>query len=210
MYYFFRGEKELNSNSNTNSDKTPIDQDRIAKAVKEILCAIGEDVDREGLQQTPQRVARMYAELFAGMYSDPKEHLKVQFTEDDHNEMSIVRDIPFASVCEHHIMPFVGRAHIAYIPSSGKITGLSKLARVVEGYAHRLQLQERLTSQIADAMMEVLQPQGVLVIIEAEHMCMTIRGVKKPGSMTVTSAVRGSFHNIRTRTEALQLIKSSK
>lgn len=185
-----------------------IDETRIAAAVREILEALGENPEREGLQRTPQRVAHMYSELFDGIDSDPRRHLITQFTEDKHGEMVIVRDIPFSSMCEHHLMPFIGRAHVAYIPAEGRITGLSKIARVVEGYSHRLQLQERLTTEIANALMEVLQPQGVLVIIEAEHMCMTVRGVKKPGSLTVTSAVRGIFNRTATRTEALHLIKN--
>jgi len=185
-----------------------IDQERIRAAVREILLALGENPEREGLQKTPERVARMYAEIFDGVNTDPRQYLTAQFTEDKHGEMVIVKDIPFSSVCEHHMMPFIGRAHVAYIPADGRITGLSKIARVVEGYSHRLQLQERLTSEIANALMEALQPQGVLVILEAEHMCMTVRGVKKPGSLTVTSAVRGVFHKNVTRSEALRLIKS--
>lgn len=184
-----------------------IDQKAIEKAVYDILVAIGENPEREGLVKTPERVARMYSELFDGIHVDPKEHLITQFTEDKHEEMVIVKDIPFASMCEHHMMPFIGRAHVAYIPSEGRITGLSKIARVVEGFSHRLQLQERLTTEVADALMDVLKPQGVLVIIEAEHMCMTIRGVKKPGSKTVTSAVRGVFHKNVTRSEAVRLIE---
>ncbi len=183
-----------------------IDTDAIEKAVKDILVAIGENPEREGLVKTPERVARMYTEIFDGIHADPKAHLITQFSEDRHEEMVIVKDIPFASMCEHHMMPFIGKAHVAYIPADGRITGLSKIARVIEGYSHRLQLQERLTTQVADGLMEVLQPQGVLVIIEAEHMCMTIRGVKKPGSHTVTSAVRGVFHKNVTRSEALRLI----
>jgi GTP cyclohydrolase I len=185
-----------------------IDQERIAAAVREILEAIGEKPDREGLQKTPHRVAAMYAEIFDGIGSDPREYLITQFTEDKHGEMVIVRDIPFSSMCEHHMLPFIGQAHVAYIPGEGRITGLSKIARVVEGYSHRLQLQERLTTEIADALVQVLKPQGVLVIIEAEHLCMSIRGVKKPGTLTVTSAVRGVFHQASTRTEALHLIRS--
>ena len=187
-----------------------IDQDRVRKAVREILEAIGENPEREGLIDTPDRVARMYEEIFNGIDTDPCLHLTTQFTEDKHGEMVIVRDIPFASMCEHHMMPFIGRAHVAYIPAEGRITGLSKIARVVEGFSHRLQLQERLTTEIADGLMRVLNPQGVLVIIEAEHMCMTIRGVKKPGSLTVTSAVRGVFHKNVTRSEALELIKAGR
>ncbi len=185
-----------------------MDRERIMAAVQEILAAIGENPDREGLQQTPARVARMYEEIFDGIEQDPKEHLITQFREDEHGEMIIVRDIPFASICEHHMMPFIGKAHVAYIPEGGRITGLSKIARVVEGFSHRLQVQERLTSQIAEAIMQALKPQGVLVVMEAEHMCMSIRGVKKPGSLTVTSAVRGVFHRNATRSEAFSLIKS--
>ena len=186
-----------------------IDQERIQRAVREILEAIGEDPEREGLLDTPKRVGRMYAEILDGIHTDPKECLKTQFTADEHNEMVIVKDIPFSSMCEHHMLPFIGKANVAYIPKDGRITGLSKIARVVQGYSHRLQLQERLTSQVADALMEVLQPMGVLVIIEAEHMCMSIRGVNKPGALTVTSAVRGTFRSDpRTRNEALELINS--
>ncbi|MBR5430732.1 MAG: GTP cyclohydrolase I FolE [Firmicutes bacterium] len=194
-----------------NKANNAIDQERIQKAVREILEAIGEDPEREGLRDTPQRIGRMYAEIFDGIHSDPRECLKTQFTEDEHNEMVIVRDIPFASMCEHHMLPFIGKAHVAYIPQNGRITGLSKIARVVQGYSHRLQLQERLTSQVADALMDELRPMGVLVIIEAEHMCMSIRGVNKPGALTVTSAVRGTFRSDqRTRSEALGLINSSR
>lgn len=187
-----------------------MDKERIAAAVFEILAAIGENPEREGLQRTPVRVANMYEEILDGMDMEPKEHLITQFTEDKHEEMVIVRDIPFSSICEHHLMPFIGKAHVAYIPEGGRITGLSKIARVVEGYSHRLQVQERLTTEIAEAMMEVLRPKGVLVILEAEHMCMSIRGVKKPGSLTVTSAVRGIFHKNATRAEALSLIKAGR
>lgn len=184
-----------------------MDKAKIEVAIKMILEAIGEDPEREGLRDTPARVARMYEETFAGLTYDPKEHLKVHFTE-EHEEIVIVRDIPIYSMCEHHLLPFYGKAHVAYIPRSGKITGLSKLARVMEGYAKRPQLQERLTSQIANAIMENLEPLGVMVIIEAEHMCMTMRGIKKPGSLTTTSAVRGVFEgNEKTRWEALTLIK---
>ena len=183
-----------------------VDTDRIEKAVREILLAIGEDPDRDGLQKTPKRVARMYAEVFAGLQEDPAHHLKVQF-ESGHDEMVMVRDIPFYSMCEHHLMPFVGRAHVAYIPSErGMITGLSKLARLVEAYARRPQVQERLTTQVADKLMEVLEPRGTLVVIEAEHQCMSMRGVQKPGSLTITSAVRGQFRNTATRAEAMHLI----
>ncbi|HIZ77372.1 MAG TPA: GTP cyclohydrolase I FolE [Firmicutes bacterium] len=188
---------------------TKIDKQRIEAAVKEILIAIGEDVEREGLLETPARVARMYEEIFAGLHMDPSEHLLKQFSADKHDEMVIVKDIPFYSMCEHHLMPFYGVAHVAYIPDrNGAITGLSKIARTVEGYAKRPQLQERLTSQIADGIMDKLKPTGVLVVIEAEHMCMTMRGVKKPGSKTLTSAVRGVFKkNAATRSEGFSLIR---
>ena len=184
-----------------------LDLDRIANAVREILEAIGEDVDRGGIRDTPQRVARMYEELTQGMRIDPQDHLVVTF-EAGHDEMVMVKDIPFASLCEHHLMPFIGKAHVAYIPNvRGSITGLSKLARLVEAYARRLQVQEKLTAQIADTLDEMLEPRGVLVVIEAEHLCMSMRGVSKPGSMTVTSAVRGLFRDeIATRAEAMQFI----
>ncbi|BAF59580.1 MAG: GTP cyclohydrolase I FolE [Pelotomaculum sp.] len=183
------------------------DQHKIEKAVRLILEAIGENPEREGLKGTPARVARMYEEIFSGLQEDPEEHLQKIFSE-EHEEMVIVKDIPLYSICEHHLLPFYGKAHVAYIPRKGKVTGLSKLARVVEGFAKRPQLQERLTSQIADTIMRRLNPIGVLVVIEAEHMCMTFRGVKKPGSKTVTSAVRGLFRkNVATRAEAFSLIK---
>ena len=185
-----------------------IDVPRAQAAVRELLAAIGEDPDREGLTDTPERVARMYGELLFGMYEEPQAHLLKQFQEGDHEEMVIVKDIPFSSLCEHHLLPFVGVAHVAYIPRHGRVTGLSKIARVVEGYSHRLQLQERMTSQIADAFVEMLDVRGVLVVCEAEHMCMTIRGIQKPGSRTVTSAVRGAMQkDARTREEALRLIR---
>ncbi len=184
-----------------------MDEEKIQKAVRMILEAIGEDPEREGLRETPLRVAKMCGEIFSGMKEDPGMHLEVCFTE-EHEEMVLVKDIPLYSFCEHHLLPFFGKAHVAYIPRKGKITGLSKLARVVEGYARRPQLQERLTTQIADSIMKVLNPLGVIVIIEAEHMCMTVRGVKKPGSQTITSAVRGLFRtNSATRAEALSLIR---
>ena len=184
-----------------------VDEGRIEKAVREILEAVGEDADREGLLNTPARVARMYAELFSGLHEDPGDVLTVTF-EADHDEMVMVRDIPFHSACEHHLVPFIGRAHVAYIPGDdGRITGLSKLARLVEGYAKRPQVQERLTSQIADTLMEKLEPRGVLVVIEAEHLCMSMRGVEKSGSTTVTSAVRGLFReNAATRQEAMRFV----
>lgn len=186
-----------------------VDKPLIEQAVRMILTAIGEDAEREGLQKTPQRVADMFAEIFDGVKNDPSRHLLTQFAEDKHGEMVIVKDIPFYSMCEHHLVPFIGKAHVAYIPKDGVITGLSKIARVVEGYSHRPQLQERLTTQIADALVSALKPQGVLVVIEAEHLCMSMRGVKKPGSVTVTSAVRGIFRTAVTRGEAISLIKSS-
>lgn len=184
----------------------PVDLARIEAAVREILIAVGEDPDRDGLLKTPSRVAKMYAEVFSGLREDPVHHLQVQF-EADHDEMVMVRDIPFYSMCEHHLVPFVGRAHVAYVPGeSGKITGLSKLARLVETFARRPQVQERLTSQVADKLMEVLEPRGALVVVEAEHLCMAMRGVQKPGALTITSAVRGIFLAEATRTEAMQLM----
>jgi GTP cyclohydrolase I len=186
---------------------TPMDLDRIAKAVREILEAIGEDPDRDGLRDTPERVARMYAEVCAGIHEEPGEHLTVTF-EAEHDEMVLVRDIPIYSLCEHHMVPFIGHAHVAYIPGrDGRITGLSKVARLVEGYSRRLQVQEKLTVQIADAMEATLEPRGVMVVVEAEHLCMSMRGVKKSGSSTVTSAVRGLFRqNIATRQEAMRFL----
>ncbi len=185
-----------------------MDTQKIEKAVAMIIEAIGEDPCREGLRDTPQRVARMYGEIFAGLKQDPEDVLERFYTE-KHEELVLVRDIPMFSVCEHHLLPVVGKAHVAYIPRRGVITGLSKLARVVDGYARRPQLQERLTAQIADAIMRKLEPHGVLVVVEAEHMCMTMRGVNKPGAKTVTSAVRGIFErNAKTRTEALALIRA--
>jgi len=184
-----------------------VDKGRIEKAVREILEAIGEDPDRDGLQRTPLRIAEMYDEIFAGLHDDPSKHLTVTF-EADHDEMVMVRDIAVTSLCEHHLVPFAGRAHVAYIPGEdGRITGLSKIARLVDGFAKRPQVQERLTTQIADALVDVLKPDGVFVVIEAEHMCMSMRGVKKPGSLTITSAVRGLFKtNAATRAEAMSLI----
>ena len=189
----------------------PIDTGRIEKAVREILEAIGEDPDREGLQRTPERVAAMYEEIFAGLQQSPAEHLAVTFAA-DHDEMIMVKDIPMYSMCEHHLVPFIGKAHVAYIPNDdGRITGLSKLVRLVEGFARRPQVQEQLTSQIADQLLTSLQPRGVLVVIEAEHLCMSMRGVQKPGTTTVTSAVRGLFReNQATRAEALQFIHGSR
>ena len=184
-----------------------IDQERARAAMREFLLAVGEDPDRPGLVETPDRVARAATELLGGYDENPAHHLRKQFQETDNEEMVVVRDIPFSSLCEHHILPFTGRAHVAYIPRNGRITGLSKIGRCVNGFARRLQLQERLTAQIADAMMDELNPLGVLVVLEAEHMCMTMRGVKSAGALTMTSAVRGAFRNdIKTREEALRLL----
>ena len=184
-----------------------VDKARIEAAMREILVAIGEDPDRDGLLRTPARIADMYEEILSGLHDDPARHLSVTF-EADHDEMVMVRDIPLASLCEHHFVPFTGRAHVAYIPGSdGRITGLSKIARLVDGFARRPQVQERLTSQVADALQGELRPEGVFVVIEAEHLCMSMRGVRKPGSLTVTSAVRGIFKtNPATRAEAMSLI----
>jgi len=181
------------------------DRERIERAVREILIAIGEDPDREGLKDTPRRVAKMYEEVLSGYSDSPENHL-VLFTE-KYDEMIIVKDIPIYSMCEHHMLPFFGKAHVAYIPGDSKVTGLSKLARIVDVYAKRLQLQERMTEQIADAIMEKLKARGVMVVIEAQHLCMIMRGVKKPGSYTVTSAVKGVMRKEPTRMEALFLIK---
>jgi GTP cyclohydrolase I len=184
-----------------------VDHEKIQQAVRMILEAVGENPDREGLLDTPKRVAKFYEEVFAGLHLDPADRLSAIFNE-DHDELVIVRDIPFHSMCEHHLVPFVGKAHVCYIPAHGRVVGLSKLARVLEDYARRPQVQERLTSQVADLLMEKLQPQGVMVVIEAEHMCMTMRGVRKPGASTITSAVRGSLAtHVASRAEALALIK---
>ncbi|MDQ4097800.1 MAG: GTP cyclohydrolase I FolE [Actinomycetota bacterium] len=185
-----------------------VDRARIEKAVREILEAIGEDPDRNGLQETPARVAAMYDEVFAGLRDTPDQHLSVTFSA-DHDEMVMVKDIPLYSMCEHHLIPFLGSAHVAYIPNEdGRITGLSKLARLVESYSRRPQVQERLTTQIADEIDRSLQPRGVLVVIEAEHLCMSMRGERKPGTTTVTSAVRGLFRDsVATRNEALDFIR---
>jgi GTP cyclohydrolase I len=185
----------------------PVDHERIEAAVREILSAIGEDPDRDGLRDTPSRVARMYEEIFAGLRESPDHHLQITF-EADHDEMVMVRDIALTSMCEHHLVPFIGKAHVAYIPNDdGRITGLSKLARLVDAYARRPQVQERLTTQVADEIERTLEPKGVLVVIEAEHLCMSMRGVRKPGSTTVTSAVRGLFReNAATRYEAMRFI----
>ncbi|MCM3163110.1 GTP cyclohydrolase I FolE [Metabacillus litoralis] len=181
--------------------------EQIEHAVKLILEAVGEDPNREGLIDTPKRVAKMYAEVFSGLNEDPSEHFQTIFGE-DHEELVLVKDIPFYSMCEHHLVPFYGKAHVAYIPKGGKVTGLSKLARAVEAVAKRPQLQERITSTIADSINESLDPHGVMVVVEAEHMCMTMRGIKKPGAQTVTSAVRGVFRKDEaSRAEVLSLIK---
>ncbi|HUU21999.1 MAG TPA: GTP cyclohydrolase I FolE [Phycisphaerae bacterium] len=185
--------------------RTKVDIATIERAVREILVAVGEDPDREGLRNTPARVAQMYEELFAGLFEDPAEHMGVGFQE-RYDEMVVLRDIPFHSMCEHHLLPFMGKAHVAYLPR-GTVVGLSKLARVVEVFARRPQLQERLTCQIADLIMEKLDAKGSAVIIEATHTCMTIRGVRKPGSVMVTSAMRGTFRQkLATRTEAVNLL----
>jgi len=184
-----------------------INQKKIEKAVREILEAIGENTNRDGIKATPKRVAEMFAELFSGVGTDPGKELTT-FKQEEHEEMVMVKDIPFYSYCEHHLVPFFGKAHIAYIPRKGRVTGLSKLVRLIEGFARRPQVQERLTSQIADTLNDRLNPLGVLVIIEAEHLCMSMRGVKKPGAVTVTSAIRGIFQkNAKSRSEALALIK---
>ncbi len=190
--------------------KSGVDIERVEKAVREILLAIGEDPDRDGLERTPNRVAEMYAEVFSGLHEDPSRHLIVTF-EANHDEMVLVRDIALYSMCEHHLVPFHGRAHVAYIPGiDGHITGLSKLARLVDGFAKRPQVQERLTTQIADAIVDVLQPRGAFVMIEAEHLCMSMRGVRKPGTLTLTSAVRGLFKDsAATRAEVMSLIGPS-
>jgi GTP cyclohydrolase IA len=191
----------------SNRSKKGIDTKRIETAVREILLAIGEDPNREGIKATPERVARMYCELMAGMDEEPREHVKSVFTE-KYNEIVLLRDIPFYSICEHHLMPFIGLAHVAYLPD-GKVLGVSKLARIVDCFARRLQVQERLTNQIAEFIMKSLKPKGVAVVLEASHRCMTIRGIKKPGSVMVTSAVRGLFRkDPRSRNEIMSLIHS--
>lgn len=185
-----------------------MDKDKIIKAVEMILEAVGEDLNREGLRDTPLRVANMYTELFCGLEQDPRQHLKTCFVEDGHDEIVLVKDISFYSMCEHHLLPFYGKAHLAYLPAEGRIVGLSKLVRVIETLSRRPQLQERLTSNIADIITEELEPKGVVVVIEAEHLCMSIRGVSKPGAVTVTSAVRGLFRrNQSSRSEVFSLIE---
>ena len=189
----------------------PVDLDRIEAAVAEILVALGEDPSRDGLQETPARVARMYAEVCSGLHEDPADHL-IRTFDLEHDEMVMVRDIPVYSLCEHHLLPFFGVAHVAYIPQKGgMITGLSKLARLVDGFSRRLQIQERLTSQVASAIQHTLEPQGTLVVIEAEHLCMSMRGVQKPGAVTVTSAVHGVFRDeVSTRLEAMRFIEKGR
>lgn len=189
-----------------------MDTDKIKQGVRLILEGIGEDPEREGLKDTPERVARMYAELFAGVGKQPHLEIKPTTFEEDHDEMIIIKDIPFYSMCEHHLIPFFGQAHLAYIPGeNGRVIGLSKLARMVDIASRKPSLQERLTTEIAESLVELLEPKGVMVIIEAEHLCMSMRGVKKPGHLTVTSAVRGVFRTSqKTREEALSLIKSDK
>ncbi|WP_437203508.1 GTP cyclohydrolase I FolE [Planctomicrobium sp. SH664] len=182
-----------------------VDQPRIQRAVREILAAVGEDPDRDGLLETPARVARMYAELFSGLHTDPARHLKKVFQE-TYDELVLIRDITFNSMCEHHLLPFIGTAHVGYIPR-GSVVGISKLARIVEEISHRPQVQERMTEQVADLLVQELDPKGAIVVIEAEHSCMTIRGIRKPGALTITSAVRGLFKkNESSRAEAMALI----
>lgn len=191
----------------TTSDRAPLkfDATRAEHAIRELLFAVGENPDREGLKETPARVARMYAEMFAGLHTDPKVHLRKFFTE-KYDEVVLVRDIPFCSMCEHHLLPFMGKAHIGYIPN-GRVIGLSKLARVVETIAHRPQVQERMTEDIANLLLGELAADAVAVVLEATHSCMTIRGIKKPGSVCVTSAMKGTFRDdARSRTEIMQLI----
>lgn len=208
---------ETNGNAEGGNQSTPalsnkaaettngVDLPRIARAVKEILAAVGEDPEREGLIETPARVARMYAEMFRGLHSKPREHLQKFFTE-KYDEVVLVRDISFCSMCEHHLLPFIGKAHIGYLPN-GKVVGLSKLARVVDEVAHRPQVQERMTEEIADMLLDELNAKGVAVVIEASHSCMTIRGVRKPGSLCTTSAMKGIFRkSLSTRAEVMQLI----
>lgn len=188
-----------------NPPPTGVDLERIRRAVREILAAVGEDPDREGLLDTPDRVARMYAEVFSGLHTDPAVYLQKTFTQ-QHDEMVLVKDIEFASVCEHHLLPFTGKAHLAYLPD-GRVVGLSKLARIVEALARKPQVQERITEDLADLMMRELKPRGVGVILEASHSCMTVRGVRKPGAVTITSAMRGLFKsNPMTRNELLSLV----
>lgn len=201
-------DRESIESSSDNEMINKVDLPRIEQAVREILAAVGEDPDREGLLETPARVGRMYAELFSGLRADPSRHLQKVFQE-EYDELVLIRDISFNSMCEHHLLPFMGVAHVGYLPR-GKVVGLSKLARIVEEISKRPQVQERMTHQIADLMDRELDPKGVVVVIEAEHSCMTIRGIRKPGSLTVTSAVRGLFKtNESSRAEAMSLINRS-
>ncbi len=187
-----------------------VDQERIENAVKEILEAIGEDPNREGLIETPRRVAQMYADIFSGLSDDPRRHIKI-FSEPENDEMVVVRDIPLYSMCEHHLLPFIGKAHIAYLPADGKVIGLSKLARIVSDFSKRPQLQERLTAQIADFLMQELQPKGIAVIIDAEHLCMTMRGARAAGAKTQTSALRGAMRSdAKTRAEVMSLLQKGR
>jgi GTP cyclohydrolase IA len=193
--------------TDSRDESARFDRPRIERAVREILLAIGEDPERDGLKETPRRVARMYEDIFSGLKADPGDHLSVVF-EADHDEMVMVKDIPVYSVCEHHLVPWFGSAHVAYIPNEdGRITGLSKLARLIDGFSKRPQVQERLTTQVADKIESVLAPRGVLVVVEAEHLCMSMRGVRKPGTTTVTSAVRGLMRDsVAARSEAMSFI----
>lgn len=196
--------------THSSADRATVGPDipRIEAAVRELLLALGEDPTREGLVDTPARVARAYQETLSGMWEDPGAHLRRQFHEPGNEELVMVTDIPFSSFCEHHLLPFVGHAHVCYVPRDGRITGLSKIARCVVGYARRLQVQERLTAEIADALVRELNPLGVLVVLEAEHTCMTMRGVRSAGARTTTSAVRGCLRDTATRAEALRLLQS--
>lgn len=200
---------QSSATANETTSRPPFDHARAEAAVRELLAAIGEDVNREGIVETPARVARMWAEVIQGSNEDPEQHLTKTF-EIEHDEMVLVRDIPFTAMCEHHLLPFTGVAHVAYLPgTTGRFTGLSKVARLVEGFARRLQVQERMTSQIADAMQNMLEPVGVLVVLEAEHSCMSIRGVRKPGSKTVTTSVRGIYRtDSSARAEVMSFIHS--
>ena len=193
---------------NQDSWEYKYDEEGVRRAVRDLLVAVGEDPERDGLRDTPDRMARAYREMFAGLHSDPADVLSATF-DIGHSEMVLVKDIPMYSTCEHHLLPFHGVAHVGYIPAeNGVVTGLSKLARLVDGYARRPQVQERLTSQVADALVERLDARGVIVVVEAEHLCMSMRGVRKPGSRTITSAVRGIMRNQATRAEAMSLINS--
>ena len=205
MFVYFQADEALAMSDSTDETPNPVDKPRIEKAVREILAAVGEDPDREGLLETPGRVARMYAELFGGLHQEPREHTKKFFTE-KYDEVVLVRDISFNSMCEHHLLPFMGKAHIGYMPE-GRVIGLSKLARVVETVARRPQVQERMTETIADLLLDELQAKGVAVVIEATHTCMTMRGIRKPGSLCVTSAMKGIFRsNLSSRSEIMTLI----